>query len=73
MTIIKMLHDDYGNTAVIEKGLTLPYAEAAKKVMSYRLSLYATYDNNFLYHVSTYDLLSDLEANLKSFSCGTFK
>lgn len=73
MTIIKMLHDGFGNTAVIEKGLTLPYNGAEKKVMSYRLSLYATYDNNFLYHVSTYDLLSDLESDLKRFSCGMFK
>ena len=73
MEIIKILHDNSGNTATIEKGKTLPYNVAKKKTDAYRLSLYATYDNNFLYHVSTYESMEYLENDLKKFSYGSFK
>lgn len=73
MELIKTLHDNSGNTATIEKWKTLPYNGAKKKTDAYRLSLYASYDNNFLYHVSTYESMEELENGLSRFSCGTFK
>ena len=45
----KILHDDYGNRAEIEEVVTLPYKDSPKKEKGYRLSLYAEYDNDFLY------------------------
>ena len=48
----KILHDDYGNRAEIEEVVTLPYKDSQKKEKGYRLSLYAEYDDDFLYVVT---------------------
>lgn len=69
----KILHDDYGNRAEIEEVVTLPYKGSPKKEKGYRLSLYAEYDNDFLYFVSLYASERDAMENLKNFSCNTWK
>lgn len=73
MNIIKILKDDYGNIATIEKIETIPYRWATKKTPLFRLSLMAEYDNNFLYHVSCYETLEETIHELHKCSCGTFK
>lgn len=70
--IIKVLYDNSGNKAVIENGMTLPYKDARKEEEFYRLSLYSTYDNNFLYHVSVYDTPERLENALSKYSGGNW-
>ena len=39
----------------------------------YRLSLYAEYDNDFLYFVSLYESEYDAMRELENFSCNTWK
>lgn len=73
MNVIKILKDDYGNIATIEKIETIPYRGATKKTPLFRLSLMAEYDNNFLYHVSCYETLEETIRELHKCSCGTFK
>ena len=69
----KILHDDYGNRAEIEEVVTLPYKGSPKKEKGYKLSLYAEYDNNFLYFVSLYESEHDAMRKLENFSCNTWK
>lgn len=68
--IIKQLHDDYGNTATIERVTNRPYRDAPHKETSYRLSLTADYNNDFLYHVSVYETLDEIDEKLTRISCG---
>lgn len=69
----KILHDDYGNRAEIEEVVTLPYKDSPKKEKGYRLSLYAEYDNDFLYFVSLYETEHNAIKKLENFSCNTWK
>ena len=69
----KILHDDYGNRAEIEEVVTLPYKDSPTKEKGYRLSLYAEYDNDFLYFVSLYESKHDAMRKLENFSCNTWK
>ena len=69
----KILHDDYGNRAEIEEVVVLPYKDSPTKEKGYRLSLYAEYDNDFLYFVSLYESERDAMENLEKFSCNTWK
>lgn len=73
MNVIKILKDDYGNIATIEKIETVPYRGATKKTPLFRLSLMAEYDNNFLYHVNCYETLEETLAELLKCSAGTFE
>lgn len=70
---MRILHDDYGNRAEVEEVVTLPYRNAPSKQKCYRLSLYAEYDNDFLYFVSMYGTEREVADELKCFSCGTWK
>ena len=67
------LTDNYGNSATIEKVMTLPYKGAKTRVEAYILKLFADYDNGFNYHVSMHESLEDAKQKLSKFSCGTFK
>lgn len=69
----KILHDDYGNRAEIEEVVTLPYKDSPEKEKCYRLSLYAEYDNNFLYFVSLYETEHNAMKRLENFSCNTWE
>ena len=69
----KILHDDYGNRAEIEEVATFPYKGSPKKEKSYKLSLCAEYDNDFLYFVSLYESEYDAMRKLENFSCNTWK
>lgn len=68
-----ILHDDFGNTATIEEKMLLGYKDARTRTKAYVLTLTADYDNNFVYHVSVYDRMEDLERALEKISCGTWK
>ena len=68
-----ILHDDYGNRAEIDEVVTLPYRDSPTKEKCYRLSLYAEYDNDFLYFLSLYEKTQDVLNKLKEFSCNTWK
>ena len=69
----KILHDDYGNRAEIEKVIILPYKHSPKTEIAYRLSLYGEYNNDFLYFVSLYESERDAMRKLENFSCNTWK
>ena len=70
---VKVLFDDFGNKAVIESVKILPYKDARRKDDAYRLWLMATYENDFIYHVSCYETLEGVYKALKNFSCNSFK
>lgn len=70
---MKILHDDFGNRAEIEEVTTLPYKGSPIKEKGYRLSLYAEYNNDFLYFVSLYESKGDALEKLKDFSCNTWQ
>ena len=69
----KIFRDDFGNTARISKVMTLPYKGAKRKQKSYKLSITADYDDDFLYYVSIYEKEKDAKNDLKVFSCNTWK
>ena len=69
----KILHDDYGNRAEIERVFVLGYKGSHKHEKGYRLSLYAEYDNDFLYFVSLYESEHDAMRKLENFSCNTWR
>ena len=69
----KILHDDYGNRAEIEEVITLHYKGSPKEEKGYRLSLYAEYDNDFLYFVSLYESERDAMRKLENLSFNTWK
>lgn len=69
----KIFYDEFGNRAEIESVIVFPYKDAAKKEMGYRLSLYAEYDNDFLYFVSLYESEHDAIKKLKTFNCNTWR
>ncbi len=73
MDIIKTFKDKYGNIATIEKWETIPYKGATEKTILFRLILMATYDNDFIYHISCYETLEETIRELHKCSCGTFK
>ena len=70
---IKILHDDFGNTATIEERIMLPYRGATKQKKSYVLSLTADYNMDFLYFRSVYESMEDVKTKLTILSCGTWK
>lgn len=65
--------DSFGNTAKIEEVEILPYKGAEKKQKGYRLSLTADYDNGFLYHVSVHETEAEAMAEMRKYSCDTWK
>ena len=69
----KILHDDFGNTATIFEKEMFPYRGATKKKKRYVLSLTADYDMDFLYFRSVYESMEEVDAKLKTLSCGTWK
>lgn len=69
---IAIYHDDFHNTARIEKGRGPAYYKGPV-CDKYRLILSADYDNNEIYYVSTYETKADAEHKLSTFSCGTFR
>ena len=69
----KILHDDFGNRAEIERVFVLGYKGSHKHEKGYRLSLYAEYDNDFLYFVSLYKPEHDEMKKLENFSCKKWK
>ena len=73
MKTIKTLHDNFGNTGIIEELEIYPYRGAKKKEKAFRLILSSDYDNNIIYHISIYETLEDVENKLEDLSCGTFK
>lgn len=66
------LHDDFGNTAIIEEKMLCPY-KGASAVKSYVLSVTADYDNDFMYFRCVSDDMDDINDRLAKMSCGTFK
>ena len=70
---MKILHDDFGNTATIEETFMFPYKGAKYKENAYILKLTADYENNALYFLSVYDSVKAALEKLQGISCGTFK
>ena len=64
--------DIFGNLAIIDEVYISPHKEACKK-WSYRLRLFAEYDNNFYYFLSVYESEEAAIAKLKECSCNTWK
>ena len=68
-----MFNDDYGHCAVVREVKILAHREAKKRTSSWEFTLYSTFDNNRVYHLSMHESLEDALKNLELFSCGTFK
>lgn len=64
--------DIFGNLAIIDEVYVAPYKEACKK-WSYRLRLFAEYDNDFCYFLSVYESEEAAIAKLKECSCNTWE
>lgn len=73
MKVVKVLYDDFGNKAIVESVRTYAYKGARRKEDAYRLWVMATYENDFIYHVSCYETLKELHKALEKFSCNSFK
>lgn len=56
---------NYGNIGTIEEVYIFPYHGAAKKEKGYRVTAKAAYDNNFIYHVSVFETLTEAKNDLK--------
>lgn len=65
--------DSFGNAAMIERGKGYPYKGASRKKTEYRLTCFATYDDNKIYFVSIYESRQEAEQRLAEMSAGTFK
>lgn len=70
---MKTYIDDFGNRATIKKKMMLPYRDSPIKEKAFILSVYADYDNGFMYFRSVYPSAGDALKRLNEFSCGTFK
>lgn len=70
---MKILHDDFGNTATIEERMMYSYKEAERKTKSFVLSLMADYEDDFMYFRSVYESMGDAMEKLQEFSCNTWK
>lgn len=57
---------EHGNGAIIEEVSILPYKGAAKREKGFRVTAFALYDNNFIYHVSVFETLEKAKADLKA-------
>jgi hypothetical protein len=66
---MKVLHDDFGNTATIKEEMHFPYRGAKEKQNAFILTLTADYENNCIYFVSYYESMLDAMNKLKNFSC----
>lgn len=72
LKIVAKLEDDFGNIAIIDYRKAPAY-QGGKTEDCFRVSLFAEYDNNYLYHVSVYDSLETALSKLSKLSAGTFK
>lgn len=70
---MKLLHDNFGNTATITEKEILPYKGSKQKEKAFILTLKADYDNNFLYHLSIYETEKEAMNKLKTLSCNTWR
>ena len=66
-------YDNAGNKATIEDVYIFPYQGASYKMVGYRLTLSAMYDDDFIYHVSVHETMNDAVHLMKTFSCGEWK
>jgi hypothetical protein len=70
---MRVLHDNFGNTATLTDVIVLPYKGASERKNGVRLTLTADYDNDFVYHVAVYETEQDALNRLKKISCDTWK
>ena len=73
MKKIMTYRDNFQNRADLFETLCFPYPGATKKTKAYIVELHSEYDNDFLYHLSCFDVLTDAIESLKTLSCGTFR
>ncbi len=69
---MRKFRDRFGNRAEIMVRYGPAYKGDQEKCPHYVLSLYAEYDNDFMYSRSTYESGIDAVKALEGFSCGTF-
>ena len=65
--------DAFGNSATIEEREMLPSKRSNSLEKAYILSLYADYDDHFLYYRAVYETEEIAMERLKLHSCGSFK
>ena len=65
--------DDFGNLATIDEVFVFPYEGAKERERTYRLKLIAEYDDDFCYFMSMYDSKEAAIAEMKKYSCNTWK
>ena len=70
---MKILHDNFGNTATIKNEKHYPYRGSTEKEDTYVLTLTADYDDNCVYFVSFYETEQEAMSKLTKFSCNTWK
>lgn len=71
--VVAVLHDDFGNTATVTRRRTLPYRGAPGRSEALVLTLTADYDGGFVYHVSVFESMAEVEARLAKVSQGTWR
>ena len=70
--MVKIFHDDFGNTATIKEEPHFPYKGAKRKQNAFLLILSADYENNFVYFISLYETETEAISKLQKFSCNTW-
>jgi len=68
-----IMHDAFGNTALIEQVMVRPYNDAPRKELAYRIIIMDA--DEFIYHVSVHDALfgaDSVDAELAVISGGTW-
>lgn len=73
MKDLRVFHDVYGNTAMIQHIKTCPYRGAPVKEDAFRLVVKADYDDGLVYFVSIYEKVDNALEELRIMSCGTFR
>lgn len=70
---MRVFHDAYGNTAILQPVRVFPYYGTTVRKASYRLIIKSDYDAGFVNFVSVYETEQEALNQLKTFSCGSFR
>lgn len=73
MARVRVFHDCYRNTAVLQETQVFPYYGAACKKPAYRLVVKADYDDQMLTYASVFETEREAMDQLSVMGCGTFR
>ena len=70
---VQVFHDNFKNTAILQKVRVFPYDGCSMRKISYRLIVKSDYDDGFVYFVSVYETKEEALETLGNLSQGTFR